>query len=55
MPGVPRMLRSTPHLRRGTLLIRGPYDIGGRVGPGSAEQRKDAAPRPGHGVLDADN
>jgi hypothetical protein len=35
-------------LRRGALLIRGPYVVGGSLGPGSAEQRKNAAPRPGH-------
>ena len=48
MPCVPRMLRNTPLLRRGALLIRGPYVVGGSLGPGSAEQRKNAAPRPGH-------
>jgi hypothetical protein len=41
-------------LRRGALLIRGPWHKEG-VGPGSAEQRKSAAPRPGHesGLIDA--
>jgi hypothetical protein len=42
------MLRSAPHLRRGALLIRGPSCVGFAMGPGSAEQRKSAAPRPGH-------
>src|SRR5580698_3766552 len=32
MPCVPRMLRNTPLLRRGALLIRGPYVVGGRPG-----------------------
>jgi hypothetical protein len=45
MQSVPRMLRSTPLLRRGALLIRGPYVISGGVGPGSAEQRKRALHR----------
>jgi len=31
------MLRSTPRLRRGALLIRGPHSAA--VGPGSAVQR----------------
>ncbi len=36
--------------RRGALLIRGPCHHNESVGPGSAEQRKSAAPRPGHGT-----
>jgi hypothetical protein len=58
MQRVPRTLRSAISavtrvstryvLRRGALLNRGPDVIGGSVGPGSAEQRKSAAPRPGH-------
>jgi hypothetical protein len=61
---VPRTLRSAISaftrvstryaLRRGALLSRGPYGIGCSVGPGSAEQRKSAAPRPGHVNLDTD-
>src|SRR5258708_7379294 len=43
------MLRNAPRLRRGALLIRGPYYLFAfLVGPGSAEQRNSAAPRPGH-------
>ena len=34
------MLRSAPRLRRGALLIRGPWLHNEGVGPGSAEQRK---------------
>ena len=42
------MLRNAPLLRRGALLSRGPQQGRCRIGPGSAEQRKNAAPRPGH-------
>ena len=38
---VPRMLRSTPRLRRGALLIRCPLAAGAVLGPGSAEQREE--------------
>jgi hypothetical protein len=34
------MLRSAPRLRRGALLIRGPWLRNASVGPGSAEQRE---------------
>jgi len=45
------MLRSAPLLRRGAPLIRGPRDGHNEsVGPGSAEQRNSAAPRPGHAL-----
>src|SRR5260370_15031779 len=45
----PRMLRSAaPFARRGAVLIRGHNVRGIAVGPGSAEQRKRAASRPGH-------
>jgi hypothetical protein len=37
---VPRMLRSTPLLRRGALLIRGLWLRDGNPGPGSAAQRQ---------------
>ena len=37
---MPRMLRSTPLLRRGALLIRGLWLRDGNVGPGSAAQRQ---------------
>jgi hypothetical protein len=39
---VPRMLRSAPLLRRGALLIRGPWV------PALRSSVKNAAPRPGH-------
>jgi len=43
------MLRSAPPLRRGALLIRGPWPQSESVGPGSAvPRRRGAAPRPGH-------
>ena len=46
---VPRTLRSAPRLRRGALLSRGPSShLRKWVGPGSAEHRFRAAPRPGH-------
>src|SRR6266446_10919163 len=41
------MLRSAPLLRRGALLIR-VHLVELRMSPGSAEQRKSVAPRPGH-------
>src|SRR5712672_3086671 len=40
---VPRMLRSAPHLRRGALLVRGPWLY--EVGPGSAAHRQEALHR----------
>jgi len=41
MFGVPRMLRNTPLLRRGALLIRSRNEGSACNGPGSAEQREE--------------
>ena len=42
---VPRMLHSAPPLRRGALLIRGPWPQSESVGPGSAVPAEEALHR----------
>src|SRR5882724_10197278 len=43
------MLRSAPLLRRGALLIRGPFFLAWGWVPALQSSVKNAAPRPGHG------
>jgi hypothetical protein len=48
---VPRMLRSAPRLRRGALLIRGPWLGNGSGGSRFCTAAPCAAVRPGHEVI----